>query len=284
MRYRDRLRLLLGALSAQSPAFRGKTRLARRLDRLLGAGPLPEVERGGVRWQLDTSELIQFGIFYHGGYGAAVAESLARLGRERGPGPLVLWDIGANIGSVSLPLLARLPNLQVEAFEPSPRVLERLRQQVGLNPALAARLRIHPLALSDGESEMAFYESASATNQGIGSLMPMHNTKTTGASVEGASGDALIARGVVLRPDLIKLDVEGWELNVLRGLAATLSAHHPPVVMEYEAYRHAAAGRSLRDFEAFFRACGYGRFAAVAADGGFEPLGERASVDVVVRR
>ncbi len=285
MRYRDRLRVLLGELSARSPAFRGKTRVARRLDRLIGAGPLPEVERGGVRWQLDTTELIQFGIFYHGGYGVAVADALARLAAERGAGrPLVLWDVGANIGAVTLPLLARLPHLRVEAFEPSPRVLAQLRRQVALNPALAARLRIHPLALSDADAPLSFYESGSATNQGIGSLVPMHNTSETGLPVEGASGDALIARGEALPPDLLKVDVEGWELHVLRGLARTLTARHPAVVMEYEAYRHAPAGRSLADFEAFFQSCGYGSLDALAAGGGFEPLGARASVDVVARR
>jgi FkbM family methyltransferase len=282
MRTQDRVKTLLGALASRTPAFRGKTRLVRRLDRLLGAGPVPEVERAGVRWRLDTSEIIQFGIFYHGGYGRAVIEALARHA-TLGHRPLVLWDVGANLGAVSLPLLARLPSLRVEAFEPSPTVLDRLRRQVALNPRLAERLRIHPSALSDTDGLGTFFESNSRTNQGIGSLVQMHNTEATGRPVATVSGDGLIARGEAEIPDLLKIDVEGWELHVLHGLAGTLRAHRPLVVMEYEGYRHAGAGRSLADFQAFFTDCGYSRLGALDARGGFEPLGARSreSADLI---
>jgi FkbM family methyltransferase len=283
MRMRDRVRGALGEWSSRSPLFRGKTRLVRGLDRLLGAGPVPEVERGGVRWRLDTSELIQFGIFYHGAYGRGVIEALSGLVTARGGGPLVLWDVGANIGAVSLPLLARLPNLRIEAFEPAPSVLAQLRTQVGLNPRLAERLRLHPLALSSEDAALPFFESGSSGNRGVGSLLRMHNTVPTGATVDTASGDALIARGGAAPPDVLKIDVEGWELNVLQGLSQTLTERRPDVIMEYEAYRHAASGRTSEDFKAFFRACGYTRFDAVTARGGFEAPGARASFDLVAR-
>jgi FkbM family methyltransferase len=282
MRTQDRLKTLLGALSSSSPSFRGKTRIVRRLDQLLGAGPVPEVERAGVRWQLDTSELIQFGIFYHGAYGQAVVEALVRHAALEAR-PRVLWDVGANIGAITLPMLARVPTLRVEAFEPSPTVLARLRRQVALNPGLAGRVRIHDRALSDVDGAGTFYESRSRTNQGIGSLAPMHNTETTGLAIATVSGDGLVARGEAEVPDLLKIDVEGWELHVLKGLEATLRTHKPLVVMEYEAYRHAGKQRSMADFRDFFRACGYTRLGALDPEGRFEPLEARTreSADLI---
>jgi FkbM family methyltransferase len=184
----------------------------------------------------------------------------------------VLWDVGANLGAVSWPLLARLPQLRVEAFEPSPRAGRQLACHAALNATLAPRLRAHALGLSDVEGVLPFFESRSGGNGGVGSLVPMHNTVAEGIPVALVAGDACIASGRAAPPDFVKLDVEGWEWQALAGLEATLRARRPALVMEYEPYRQAATRRPLEAFVAFLRDCGYSRFDEIMPAGGLQPL------------
>jgi FkbM family methyltransferase len=270
---RSQVKDLLGRVSCKAPPFRGKTRLMKGLDRLLGGrGVAQEVVRAGVRWELDTSEIIQFGIFYHGLYGASVIATLGELIAASAASEPVLWDVGANLGAVSWPLLARAPRLRVEAFEPSPRALSHLGRHAALNPALAARLRWHPVGLSDADAVLPFFESGSEGNRGVGSLAPMHNTVADGAPVLVTTGDACVASGAAAPPDFVKLDVEGWEWPALMGLEGTLRARRPALVMEYEPYRQADRRHDLMDFIGFLRGCGYARFDEVMPAGGLRPL------------
>lgn len=234
--------------------FRGKDRLLRSFDRLYGNSEPITVVRQGVRYHLNTQDLIQF---YHNGYAVDVATVLtkAMLGStERG---LVFWDVGANIGAVSLPLLARIPNLSIEAFEPALGPLKLLQQNVKLNPNLANRLRLNSVALSDEKGEQAFFQSAQPENQGIGSLAQMGDTQPDAIQVTCALGDELIASGLASPPDAIKIDVEGCEVKVLRGLKNTLGKYHPIVVAEHSPYRLQCAGISKHEIRDFMKNLGY---------------------------
>lgn len=137
----------------------------------------------------------------------------------------VVWDIGANIGVISL-LLARHGagrTARVHAFEPEPRNFRQLSRNLELN-SLTDRITPHQLALGDGEGEVELFvrggpgegrHSIAATKGSTGSIqVPI----TRGASF-AAAHDAW--------PTLLKLDVEGAEGQVLAGMEGLL-AERPP--------------------------------------------------------
>ena len=128
-----------------------------------------------------------------------------------------VWDVGANVGAYSQTFSQWvLPEGKVFAFEPLPETLPRLRSNV----ADASNVRVLPLALSDrattalierGDDEQA--ATARITENPIG---------VDRVEIELEQGDRLIEQGKADIPDVIKIDVEGHELEVLKGMQSSL--------------------------------------------------------------
>jgi FkbM family methyltransferase len=125
-----------------------------------------------------------------------------------GPGSIV-WDVGANVGLYTEKFLARGAK-RVICVEPAPAAVEALRAKFG---AETARVTILPMALSDvcGSGAMAA-DGASPTNQ-----------LRAGIGGQGLTEVRLMRADDLMRsinlppPSVLKIDVEGYELEVLRG-------------------------------------------------------------------
>ncbi len=238
--FRKPLMHALALASRRTPPFAGKTPLVRALDaaiRRVGPqlGPIAATI-DGLRFVLETRDHIQHALFYQGAYEPDVVGWLAAEIRARAAP--VLWDVGANVGALSVPLLARFPQLAVEAFEPSPEIARRYANHVSVNVAAhSQRVRLHVLALSDTDGETAFYPSAVAENAGLGSLLRSATTHTVPMAAASARGDTLVAKGLARSPDVIKIDVEGFEPEVVRGLGALLESARPSLVVEHSPAR-----------------------------------------------
>lgn len=152
------------------------------------------------------------------------------------PGSTVL-DVGANVGAYSLLFaLWAGPSGRVIAFEPAPASVAGLREQLRLN-GLSDRVEVVPSAVADVVGFASFEcDGVSGSNAIV--------SRASGArliTVATTSIDAFCAgRGV--RPDVIKIDVEGAELDVLRGARQTLAVSSVEVFMELHPAAWAARG------------------------------------------
>jgi FkbM family methyltransferase len=175
-------------------------------------------------------------------------------------------DIGANKGAYLYWLRRAVGSTgQVFAFEPQPTLAAYLR-------SIAARMQwpnvdVRECALSDAA--------------GVGTLYVPGERESPGASLEPAALAAIDGHhyscpidtldhqmGGTERIALLKVDVEGHELHVLRGAAGILKQHHPALLVECEA-RHLAA-HTMDDVFAFLGELGYeGEF---FSPGGRQPL------------
>jgi FkbM family methyltransferase len=152
------------------------------------------------------------------------------------PGTRVV-DIGANIGICALPWAAVHTGVTVHGFEPNSAVRARLARNVALN-RLGPRVRLHPEALSDRAGTATLYGSddMSSLNQGVYSgrqSAPIEVPLARLDDVLGGEGPSI---------SLVKIDVQGHELEVFRGAATLLSRHRPALILEHEddLYRSAA--------------------------------------------
>lgn len=198
------------------------------------------------------------------------------------PGDVVL-DIGASSGLHSV-LFARLAaGGEVLAFEPVPSAWERLRRNVELNPGHL--VRTYRIALADrcGPVEIHVVDPAER-EQGNHSLLENEKIlgvlrgKTSRLAVEARSLDAFLE---LERPDLdpgrvsfVKVDVEGAEHLVLRGMQALLGAAAPHLLVEAVPERLELLGLHPRDLVGL-AGPGYRAF-AVGPSGvlqGFDPAG-----------
>jgi FkbM family methyltransferase len=162
----------------------------------------------------------------------------------------VCFDVGANVGYFTI-LGSRCVGSagKVIALEPSIRNLAYLYQHVHLNKA--ENVTIISAACSDSETLTSF---SSGKNCAEGYI-------TSGGLSEPAGGETVslvptvtidvVARQLGILPDLMKIDVEGAELSVLKGAQATIRKARPKILMEIH------SDELLSSCSAFLRDLGY---------------------------
>jgi FkbM family methyltransferase len=148
-------------------------------------------------------------------------------------------DIGANFGTYTLIGAHAVGDEgQVIAIEPSPAIAALLRENVIMN-GFAERCHVLPCALGDCEGTATLHEFA--TRQGSNTLLPQiadiaraeYDETITARTVPLRTLDAIIAECAPDRIDLIKIDVEGFEEQVLEGGRQMLARHRPKLIMEW---------------------------------------------------
>jgi FkbM family methyltransferase len=178
----------------------------------------------GSVFALDPFAYIDGIVIQDGFYESEVLEML-RPSLQAGA---VLWDIGANFGLHAVTAARLAPETTVVAFEPNPAEHARLLLHRAWN---APHLITSSIALSDAAGVLPLHLGPKG-NSGMTSLTPwFENTYAGTVLVAVATGDEFVARGSLPAPTAIKLDVEGHEAAVLRGLAVTLATPACAIVL-----------------------------------------------------
>ena len=137
-------------------------------------------------------------------------------------------DVGANIGLTTL-LHSRLAT-KVHAFEPSPSTFELLQENVARAGLRNTTLHNVGLGEQPGSFDLTF-----APQNRSGAFVSNQTQASTGHTIERIQIDTLDRRVEVEKIgkiDMIKIDVEGFELHVLRGGRQTVTRDRPAVVLE----------------------------------------------------
>lgn len=241
-------------LAHRTPPFKGKERLVAFLSRPSGS-PESRILRAGVRWEILGHDINEFVLAVRRDHSDAIARILER---EMSAASVdTFWDVGANIGTVALPLVAAFPKLNAFLFEPSAEVASRLIRNLANNPELAPRVTVMNLALSNASGLSEFFVSNENFNSGTGGLGKSHNRMGFAVRVAVQEADKLVAENHCPPPQLVKIDVEGFEFEVLQGMQQVLAQHKPTVLFEHSVYRIQERGRKLSEVTDFFRANGY---------------------------
>lgn len=164
--------------------------------------------------------------------GTYETELQAAIHRFVQPG-MVAYDVGANIGYISL-LLARRVGAQgqVYAFEALPQNLERLRAHVAMN-GLEAHIRIIPLAVVDRSGKVHFLIGPShGTGKVKGSAGREEFAYRGTLEIEGISLDSFVYEQGHPPPQVMKIDIEGGEVLAMAGMSRVLREHPPLIFLE----------------------------------------------------
>jgi len=256
---------------------------------LFGLGTRCEVTRDGLRYDLDLSQAIDLTIFVFGRFEPSTVAAFRRYVK---PGATVL-DIGANIGAQTLQL-ARLvgPRGRVLSFEPTAFAFAKLRRNLQLNPEIADRVTALQCFLTGGDpksfpasvySSWSLQPSPEAHDKHLG--VPMGT-----AGARGATLDGVLAEHSIERVDLVKLDVDGFECDVLAGANEMIRRSRPTFVMEILPYGLVEQGASLDQLLNFLIPFGYRLYnerteALLPSDAAAleRMIGEGASWNVIAR-
>jgi FkbM family methyltransferase len=217
------------------------------------------VTRHGARFRLHGHDLNEWYVATQRAHSSEVSACLDRLcAAPSDRKACVLWDIGANIGAVTIPFLVRNHAARAVCFEPSPEVAGRLLENLRLNGSVHGRAEVISVPLGERDGPVDFFVSSEPFNSGVGGLGESHNRAAQPIRTVSVRGDAVPGGWKVPEPTIVKIDVEGFELEVLRGMHRILRDQQPAVIFEHSGYRiRERAGRSASDVCDFLETAGY---------------------------
>ncbi len=234
--------------SLRSLKYFVQTHLLRR--RLLTAN----VEPTGLEVRAYSRDLVGRHLYKRGIYEQPLTEYVLR--DLQMADDAVVLDIGANLGWYSLLLGKRFPRACIHAFEPEPRNLALLRENVARNGL--TNVTVHAAAVAGTSGTMQLYPYAEK-NMGRHSLLPI-NDGTPVAVATVAIDEFLPQHGIdPAQIGFVKIDIEGYEEHALRGAARVLAAG-PPILSEYAPKYMRRGGLDPARYLAILRDAGYAPF------------------------
>ena len=194
------------------------------------------------------------------------------------PADAIVLDIGAHAGQFSKLFARMAPRGRVYAFEPSAYARSIMEPALRLNRI--GNVILTPVGLSDRAGQMTLHTPLKpSTSLGYGGAH-LGDSPVSGAQVDQTvtltTLDAFIADERLLRLDLIKADIEGWEMRALMGGAQALARFHPALYLEVDPVWMARAGDTPEGLFDWLSALGYQAFATpdLAPVDGFAVAGD----------
>ena len=212
--------------------------------------------RRGLTWALDLNEGIDFAIYL---MGAFEPNTIAAYKRLLKPGDIAI-DIGANIGAHTLHL-AKLVGSEgrVFAFEPGADIYQKLKKNQSLNENIANRIETRQI--------MLLAEDNASLPENIYARWPLKSTEAAhpllrGVAISTAGArtltlDTVIAQQELTHIDLIKLDVDGYEFDVLCGAQKSVATYKPAIIFEHSPYTSMERGLKAEAIEELLQEFGY---------------------------
>jgi len=237
-------------------ALPGKERLSRWFK---PSDQLKNSINNGIAWLNDediaiyanTNNYIEWTVLSNGTYESEI-NKLIRISLKSGENAL---DIGGNIGLQSIRMSQCVGSAgKVYAFEPLNYLQQKFTKNITLNRA--DNVKLFPFALADAESEAEFAINTNSWNQGTFSL------GDNSSGVEKQLVTIKIADNIpeieqLESLSLIKIDVEGFEFQVLKGLQKTLQKHKPRIIFVYDGNYWTKIGYTITECCSYLELMGY---------------------------
>lgn len=183
------------------------------------------VKRRGVWYSLDLSDYQEWLVYFY-----CKSDSsdyiLNYLDKSE-----VIFDVGANIGQTSLNIInsqkSKKLNPIVYAFEPYPKTFNKLKTNIALNKS--NDIKAFNLGLSTQKGMLHMMQHSPSNSGGFRMTDDLANS----ISVPVISIDEFISENHISKIDFIKIDVEGFEVQVIQGAKKTLETYKPWLIFEY---------------------------------------------------
>lgn len=146
------------------------------------------------------------------------------------PVDAVVLDVGANIGLTVAAASMRLTRGKVYGVEPSPKAFKALAEMTSINAL--ANVTIINKCLGETPGMVPFIEADFLA----GSYVGADTREAPTVDVEMTTVDILVKELRLDRLDLVKIDVEGFELDILKGATETIERFNPRFVVEFNSF------------------------------------------------
>jgi FkbM family methyltransferase len=211
--------------------------------------------KDGLTFKLDISNYVDHAYYFE--IGDPGFERLKKMVKESWN----IMDVGSNIGTTALTFAQLASKGKVMAFEPNSRTFKRLSENASLNKKM--NISLNNVGLGEKDEQVKLY-IIDETNPGMNRIL-------NGTSVENVLGsesitikklDDFIEKEKISRVDLIKIDVEGYEFNVLKGAEKILNEFKPVLFIEVNDANISQNGSSAKELISHLQKKGYTIFIA----------------------
>ncbi len=174
----------------------------------------------------------------------------------------VVIDVGGNIGQTALMMAERIGGSgKVYSFEPFTKTYKRFKENLSLNPSIY-NITLEHLALGEKAEKLTMYVE-NAKNSGGNRIKPAGKKVSTQIEeVVVTTLDEYSKTNAISKINLIKIDVEGFEMKVLEGSQTTIREFKPALFIEANDANLEAQGASLKAMSDFLKRNGYTIFNA----------------------
>ena len=241
-------------------------------------GALRQVERDGINYELDISCLMQWYVYWD--FKEKQRDRLYSLVRT---GDVVL-DVGTNIGETLLQFGKLVGDRGfVFGFEPDDENYRKVQRNISINDS--SNLHVFNLGVSDRKENVKLYR-VDSNNTGMNRILNETEAERFQdfTTIETDTLDNVMTENNIKRVDVVKIDIEGYEMHALRGASQLLRTYRPKLFIEIGYTRLINNGASPNEMIGYLEGFGYKIFHAetdeqISADYDFSPLGD-SSVDV----
>lgn len=203
-----------------------------------------------LKFNCRLNEHIGSHMYWRGAYSGSQLRVLDRVLQDG----MIFIDVGANQGEFTLFAAKRLPNGHVFAFEPMGAMYQRLKRNIALNRF--TNIDAIQIGLWSEQAERQIYVNDGkfddgSVHEGLGTLFPTASRDVAVQQVPLTTLDAFLTDRGVARIDVLKIDVEGSELHVLRGAERSLRKFRPAILIEANRSNMTAGGSSIEELLGF---------------------------------
>lgn len=183
----------------------------------------------GLKYKGNLNSYIDWRTFFYGAYereNLLFLKSLDKTIQDK----KIFVDIGANVGVHSL-YMSQFCS-EVHSFEPNPVVRGSFEEKIRINTL--KNIFLHGVGVGMVDQELPYF-APKGCNQGTGSFIEGYssNNDNNGVLLKLVCGDEYFEKLGLTQIDIVKIDVEGFEKNVLCGLKKTLEKYRPIIFLEF---------------------------------------------------
>ena len=224
-----------------------------------------QITRNKIEWYLDISEGIDLSIFIFGSFQKDLVLSIFKFIKKEKKlfNYFNLIDVGSNIGDKSLSLSKKLldngiNNFKIFSIEPTDYAFDKQIKNIQLNPKLEKKISNYKIFISSKKKNI----SKVFSSWKLDSNENQHNKhggilKKIDKNIEIISLDEFIKKNQIKEKIIIKIDVDGYEIDVINSLKETLTKMSPIIFMEYAPYAFIEYGYSVDEFYKFLKKFDY---------------------------
>ncbi len=204
-------------------------------------GTFRNCTRHGISYRLDINDYQSWLIYF-----SFEADSSAKILEFVNQGDCVI-DIGGNIGQTALSLSGKVGEKgKILSFEPYPRTAGQFKTNLQLNRTIG-NIKLVELGLGDKPGSFTMYQDC-VTNSGANRVSLNEGIELEGMqTINITTLDNYLSADPLPAINLLKIDVEGFEMRVLKGASKTIDAYKPRIFMEVNEKNLKSQGDSARD-------------------------------------